>query len=451
MKATAANQVVRESKSDRAPNASRSAPRPRLKHFLLCLLVVGGGAIAWGIYHRQKEDARAQRIARVIDSGELDTARIQIEAWVRERPDSARAWYLRARLGYLQNDLAICEESLERTRKLGHDPEAIERLNALALVKQKRYLEAEPTLVAIVQKLKGNDAEACEALARIFLETYRLELAAVLLEKWAELDTKSAKPYLWMTEIDLRNEQSGPPHAVEHYRKALERDPSLDEAKLGLAHALKRSNLLAEAAAAYRDYLEIHPKHAEALLGLARTELLEGRQADAIRHLDQALEADGDYLDAIQERAAIDLATGKAADALVRLDHALSIDPFHLEATFQRSRALELLGRKDEAKAAKAKSDRLREEHKRLRDIQHAFNRDPSNDSLRLEIARWMFEHGQGVQGVRWAKTVLDRQSNHREANLMLAEYYESRKETGLANYHRLQSTAGSSASPSSR
>jgi hypothetical protein len=33
----------------------------------------------------------------------------------------------------------------------------------------------------------------------------------------------------------------------------------------------------------------------------------------------------------------------------------------------------------------------------------------------------------------------------------MLAEYYESRKETGLANYHRLQSTAGSSASPSSR
>lgn len=414
--------------------------RGRVK--LLIFLAIGlavAGFLAIGMSREASVQADASRAIHAFEASRFDDASSSLDRWLRARPNSADAHLLKARIAYSQGRYAACEEALATAKRLGLGEAEVSRLDALLLARAGRTAEAEPILARVLQVSDGPDPDVEEALARIYLETYRLGMASTVLERWAREAPTDPKPYLWMTEIDLRAEQGGPEKAVEHYREALRRDPALDKARLGLARVLREANQPEESILEFRRYLEAHPDDADAHLEAARAALALGRQADAIADLDRALSLDASHVEALQERAGIDLARGDAQKAIERVDRALKIDPYHAEATFRRGMALARLGRDAEAKAVLARSESLRADHARLREIQRQFNANPGNNGLRLAISRWMFEHGQPNQGVRWARTILEGEPAHREANLLLSAYYESEGDAGLANYYRLQ------------
>ncbi len=417
--------------------SGRRLVRIGLAVLALGLLIALGVGISGEVAVRR--DARLVREA--IGSGRLDEAKAPLDRWLRARPNSAEAHYCQARLTLAENQPREAEQALQRARSLGLDENRVDRLRGLLLVRSGRLSEAEPLLVGVRERSKEPDPEVDEALARIFLSSYRMRLASIVLDRWTQDAPDDPKPYLWMTEIDRRT-NAGPAAAASHYREALKRDPELSKARLGLADALRESNRPAEAAEQYALYLAKNPDDPAGLVGAGRAALLLGKVDAAAGYLDRALAIAPDDPEVLKERAVVDMNRGADTSALERLDRVLALHAYDSEAHYRRSLALSHLGRADEARKAQETSARLRADEARLVKVQEAFNKDPDNPELRLEIARWMFDHGQEAQGVRWTRTVLARDPGHVEANRLLAAYHEKRGETGLANFYRLQATS---------
>ena len=97
-----------------------------------------------------------------------------------------------------------------------------------------------------------------EALARLYLESFRLNDAAAVLDRWMRDAPNDAAPYLLQAEIDMRTRVSAE-HIIGRYQAALDRDSTLDQARLGLAKQLQVSHRYSEAATEYSAYLARQP------------------------------------------------------------------------------------------------------------------------------------------------------------------------------------------------
>ncbi len=64
----------------------------------------------------------------------------------------------------------------------------------------------------------------------------------------------------------------------------------------------------------------------------------------------------------------------------------------------------------------------------------------PGDIDARLQIARWMFQHGKADAGIRWAESILRIQSHQPDAYRLLVDHYTESGQTGRANYYRMLS-----------
>ena len=83
-------------------------------------------------------------------------------------------------------------------------------------------------------------AAVAEELAKIYLSSYRLTQAAESIKRWRKLDPANPRPYLWNNEIASRSDGESASILIRNYLAALERDPNLDKARLGLAEQLSK-------------------------------------------------------------------------------------------------------------------------------------------------------------------------------------------------------------------
>ena len=129
--------------------------------------------------------------------------------------------------------------------------------------------------------------EIAKELARVYLTSYRLGEAAPVIERWRSLAPDDPQPYMWANEIASRSDSS-PSILIRNYRAALERDPNLDKARLGLAEQLSKDRRFEEAEQEFRTYLERRPKDTAALVGLGRNAFQAGDMEAARRHFEAA-------------------------------------------------------------------------------------------------------------------------------------------------------------------
>jgi predicted Zn-dependent protease len=413
----------------------------RLLPWLFAALLAAGLVWAWlvGPWHaRPRDDPRARSIHTLLAQNDLAAAEKNLGDWLSEEPRSATAWELRALLDLQRGDSTKALASIDKARTLGLDRPRAEALRAVWLERSGRSAEAQPLLAKILEDDPKPVPQVHEALARILLGTYQLRLASIVLDRWTRDYPDDPRPYLLMTEIDQRTDL-GTDAAVSHFQAALERAPGLIAARRGLAQALRAASRHDEALAAYDRLLDETPGDVESRLGRARTLSSLGLHDRAAADLDPVLTEQPENAEVLRLRASIDLARGEVEPALGRLERSLDLAPFDAESHYLHAQALERLGRIDQARTARERAAALRDDEEALRKVQQEFNRNPNNDALRCQIARWMIEHGQGPQGVRWIMTILSRNPKHPEANRLLADYYESTGQSGLANFHRLQ------------
>lgn len=392
-------------------------------------------------YRETERDVRAARAA--IALGRITQAREPLERWLRARPRSAEAHALRGQVALADGDLAEVTRCMNEARALGYPDEGIERLHAIVLARVGRFAEAEPILVRIWNAEAVSDPMIDEALARVYLKTYRLGEARKVIDRWMHDTPADARPYLWLTEIDRRIEVDNPDSWERHYREALARDPDLDAARLGLADTLARVHRAALADAEYRAYLERHPDDPVALAGAGRTAVELGDLSRGRAMLDRVLAREPSNLTALRGKAELELRQGNVAAAERCLGEVLRSDPFDQESLHRRAGIRARLGDVPGAKADRDALERLKRDQEELLAIRGRVLAEPGNNDLRARVAAWMFAHGRDQEGLGWAMAALASDPGHVPTCRLLADYYSHRPDqAGLANFYKLKATA---------
>jgi tetratricopeptide (TPR) repeat protein len=373
-----------------------------------------------------------------VEAGRFADSVAPLETWLKRRPDSAEANYLRARAEFAAGRITEARQLVDRAEYLGYPARPVYRLRAILLTRAGMFIEAEPILLNLLNESQEPDPELDEALTRVYLETYRLELAAKVIQRWIADAPKDPKPYVWQTEIDSRLEVDNPGVEERHYRAALTLDPDLASARLGLARSLAKLHRDDEAIKEYDAYIAANPRDVQGVLGLGEIRLKHGELDAARKLIDLALELEPANAVAAKQRATLDIRRGDLAVALEHLTTAIKADPLDVDALYQRMLTFTRLGRKDEAEADKRMLDKLREDQLAVVRLRDRLLGDPNNIDLRIQMASWMLQHGRDDQAIRWLRNILASQPGNTSANLLMADYHERRGEVGLANHYRL-------------
>ncbi len=414
------------------------------------LVAIAGGAFLAIKIQSDLAARSASRAARLaISWGRHREAKPALARWLHVEPRSPEAHALLAQVALEEGDLGRVTDLLNQARALGYPKHDLERLHAVTLARIGRFAEAEPILVGLYHPGRSPDPAVDEALARVYLMTYRLRLAESVIKQWIRDAPHDGRPFLWLTEFDRRMEVDNSEALETHYRDALERDPDLDAARLGLAETLRKAHRNAEAAREFQIYLTRNENDAVALAGAGRNDLELGDQESAIHRLDRALELSPHDAAALKGRAEIDVARRDDKKALERLNLALEIDPFDTEALYSRGRIRGVLGDADGARQDLESFKRFKNDHAELLALRGLLMENPNNNELRSRVAAWMFAHGRDQDGLGWARAVLASEPDHAEANTLMADYYSKQPgEAGLANYYRLRGRPSQPAPP---
>ncbi len=399
--------------------------------------------LAFKIWGTQAARRAAQEARLAIASGHHREAREPLKRWLRAEPGAALAHALLAQVALEEGDLGKVTDELNQARALGLPSSELERLHAVTLARIGRFAEAEPILGRLYESQTAPDPAVDEALARLYLMTYRLGQAEQVIRRWIRDAPSDARPFLWLTEYDRRMEVDNSEALEDHYRAALDRDSNLDAARLGLAETLRKVHRNAEAAPEYQIYLARHQSDSKALAGAGRNDLALGNLESAARRLDRALEIDGRDPGALKGRAEIDVARREPRKALERLNRALEIDPFDTEAEYTRGRIRAMIGDAAGAKQDMDSFKRHTRDHAELLELRGHLMTNPNDNSVRCKVAAWMLAHGRDSDGLGWAQAVLASDPDHPGANALLAGYYSARPDkAGLANYYRLRASS---------
>jgi len=383
----------------------------------------------------------ARDARRALLTGRYAGAQERARSWLRLRPGSADADYVIARAALAMGQAEVFRESSRRALAAGLGEPRHSLLRALVDSATGRHAGVERALLAAIAAGDGPDPQIDEALARVYLETFRLSQAEAVLDRWAIEAPEDPKPYLWRAEVD-RRVQHGSESLEADYRRALERAPRSPAARLGLADALRAMQRQAEARPEYAAYLDLRPDDPAGHLGAGQVAYDLGDDAAATRHADRALALDQHNAEALKLRAAIAVRRGDVPSALVALNQAVALAPYELDSRYTRSLLFFRLGRRDDAAKEQAIVNRLRSEHRRLTELKEGLLRSPDDDNLKAEMGRWMIDHGHDEEGRRWAEDVLGRRPAHPLANQLLETYHSRRGDVGRANFYRLQADA---------
>ncbi|APW63582.1 tetratricopeptide repeat protein [Paludisphaera borealis] len=410
-------------------------------YFGAAILIVAAMAVAgWSWHARRGEPATAREARAAVAAGRYEDASAALARWAAAAPDEPEALVTEGRILIARGAVVEAREALKKAIARGVPGPGPALLRALIAAKTGRGAEAVPALHREFAEGRGPDRQVDEALAKVYLEAFDLGRATAVLDRWARDFPDDPKPYLWRAEAHARD--GGDPGAVLHdYQEALDRDPKLARARLGLADALRQAHRSIEAAAAYDAYLAAEPNDASAHFGAGRSLLDQGDEEAAIRHLTRASELNPGNAEPLKELAEAAQRRGDWPGALALLDRATALDPNDVPVRYSRGVVLARLGRTEEARAEQAAAGRLRDDLKSLNAARSRLVADPHDRDSQLAIARWMFDHAHEDEGARWAGRILDERPGDSEASRLLADYHERRGETGLANFHRLQVT----------
>jgi tetratricopeptide (TPR) repeat protein len=420
--------------------------RPRGRTFVAGAMLASVLTAAAVVSYFGYDQYRVLRLTRIVR--QLFTARRYSAAheplarWIALRPRSGEAYYYKAWEALALSQPREAVLAVDEARELGFDRERLDCLAAIYQARAERFNQAEPTLVQAFHAHAEPQEMVAKELARISLATYRFDQAAQAIERWRAFAPEDPQSYLWSNEIASRSEVE-PAVLIQNYRAALDRDPTLENARLGLAQELSKARRFDEAQEEFEAYLKKHPTDAAALLGLGRNAFQQGDIKKSGQYFESCLAANPRDPETLKELSQIDLRLGRPRQATERLALLTQIQPFDHEIRYSYAQALNLSGDEAKARVELSHAARLRQEHDQLVRLRYRLVQHPDDLDVRFQVAKWMLEHGHEDEGLKWTKEIFRADPRHVLTHSVLAAYYQKRNQSGLANYHRLMASSG--------
>jgi tetratricopeptide (TPR) repeat protein len=398
------------------------------------------GALVAAPHLRVWRHLRAARQA--LERRDFEQAQDHLDRCLADRPDDGELHFLAGQTARRRGAFDLAEQHLHTCGQLGWAPERL-ALEWALLRAQQGDLDA--VEVPLQNRVREGDAESSlilEALASGSLRVYRLRTARKYLEDWLARDPEDFQALLWYGEVMERLTHF--PQAAEAYKKAVQRNPGHDDARLRLARVLVR-NQPAEAAEQFEHLRQRGGPsvQADAVVGLARCRQSLGQPEMAQRLLDEFLaEKEPEHVEALTERGRMALDQGQEEEAGRLLGKAVRLAPHERTAVFQYSRCLQRLGRQDEARHWRRRLEQIEQDLRTLEGIHRQVHQSPRDPGLRCTAGLILLRNRQEREGVRWLESALRLDALHRPSHEALADYYQHAGDSARAAFHRRQAEA---------
>ncbi len=413
---------------------SRKTVRFWIAIIITILAAAAGTFVAIGQYRTFR---LGSQVRDSFAAGRYETSRLELKHWLKEQPGSGEAQYYQAWDALAQNKPKEAVEAIDRARKMGFDQGRLDCLTAIYHARADRFSQAEPVLErAFLEQTDPREMVAKE-LAKIYLMSYRMDRAARAIERWRALAPQDPEPCLWSNEIASRS-SAETAVLIQNYRAALDRDPNLDKARLGLAQALSKDRRSTKPGKNSKRISSAGRKTPRRFLGLGRNAFQQGNIEDAGQYFETAFHTNPRDAETLKEVGQLDLRLGRVREACECLKLLTAIEPYDHEVRYSYAQALKLAGNADQAKTELAQATRLRKEHDQIVQLRYSVLKNPSDLDTRFQIAKWMMQHGHEDEGLKWTKEILRANPRHAPTHGVLADYYSKHAEPGLANFHRL-------------
>ena len=229
----------------------------------------------------------------------------------------------------------------------------------------------------IARELLSDDPQDADLLYHV----YRLhsELGSRAVAALAKEGAGSAR--LHQVTAELLESQGDYLQAVDQYRRATQKDPSLPGIHRALAVALLNASPGGTARSEARRELEIeigaNPVDFHSIYELGEIEWSEGRFAEARKRFARAIELQPEFVDALIALGKAATRQGDAEGALPHLEKAVRLAPDNEVARYRLSQAYRRLGREEDAVRELARFEALREESSAIAEIYRQVLRKP--------------------------------------------------------------------------
>jgi predicted Zn-dependent protease len=354
-----------------------------------------------------------------------------LKAW----PQSSEVHFLAARAARLADDADMAQSQLEECERLSKSPAfAVEwamlraqngDLDNVETYLRQQVLEDHPDTLFIL-----------DAMTRGYVRVYRFALAQYCLKLWLEREPNSAPALLHRARIweRIHNYQD----AADDFRRVLEVDGSLSEARLGLANSLIELAQPAEALPYLEQLRQTQPDDPQVLVRLACCQNALNRPADARVILDEVLTVHPDCTPALSGRAQVALQHGDSDEALRWAIKAMAVDPHDYQINFLFYQCLKQCGKQKEAQEQFAKVEKIKSSILRMQELgTKKLQAAPNDPALRCEMGTLSISLGQDEVGLGWLLSALQKRPDYKPAHAALAQYYDRKGDSRQAAHHR--------------
>jgi tetratricopeptide (TPR) repeat protein len=412
---------------------ARRHPGRALAVVLLLGLIAAGLALAgtqfWAAHHLRAARAALARY-HTAEAGP------HLRACLRVWPNDPEALLLAARAARRSGLFDEADGFLTRCQEQrGRDDEVtLER----ALLTAERG-DVDAVLPYCQAKVEADDPASpliLEALARGCLRGYRLDDAGWAVETWLRRDP--ADPMAHLLNGRVKREWLALTEAAAAFRKALEIDPELDEARDQLALVLLDMHEGAEALPHLEYLRRRRPEDPGLAVRLAQCHDLLGQQDEAARLLDEVLTRYPEFLPALEERGKLAVNAGQWGEAESLLRRALALAPGEAGVLRQLDTCLRRMGRDEDARALEPRLQQAKQDLERIHQlVTHEIQQSPHNADLHYEAGMIFVRAGAPADGLRWLEGAVRLNPRHAKAHEALADLYERLGEGAKAARHR--------------
>ena len=350
-------------------------------------------------------------------------------------PEDAEVLLLVCRLERQSGLLQESEVTIEALQSLGVPETRIQHERHLTAARSGDLESAEPFLPQLLASDELDSQDVCEAFVIGYRTRFRIDESRTLAEVWKKDYPQDFRPYAHVALIAQMATDWG--RAVEEFQKAVDYGDRRAETLVSLGLCCLEINELDRGIKSFQLCTELYPENADGWLGLADSQSRLGMNQESARSYDQCLKLDPYCFEAELARSRLLLVERKAEQAAESLGALVQRWPEDTRALFQYGQALSALGKTSESSEIAARWKIADHETELMEQLLTKLQGEPQNVALRCQIGVMMMKHYSRPMAVQFLSSVLLEEPGNIAAHASLADYYQKRGQTDLAEKHR--------------
>jgi tetratricopeptide (TPR) repeat protein len=328
-------------------------------------------------------------------------------------PRNAEWYFLSAVINRRAENFDAVEDNLKKSHSLGWPVSDLEREQLIAMAQTGQFRGVGNKWGELFQTAGSDGPEICKAYVNYALGRFRLDEAAAVLKGWKSDFPADPSPHVMEGKINIVLTQWD--RAEQSFRRALEIDPMINEARLQLANCLIEQLEFTEAEQQLRAVSADFRASPDVIAALAKCVAQHGELDEALQLLNDGTQSHPASI--VMEKT-----------------------PANTEIRYALAQALRNSGDEESAQRHFLLVDEGTKALRTLPTLQSIITANPEDLETRFQMASITWKWKSRRDGAAWLQSILESDPNHQPAHRLLADHYEELGDAGRREFHKRMS-----------